>query len=53
MFFLKGVAFIAAARYSGILVNLLVTSILARLLLPVDFGVIAISTVFIVFFSFL
>lgn len=51
--FLRGLAFIAVTKYSGILVNLLVTSILARLLSPADFGVVAISTVFIMFFSLL
>lgn len=51
--FFKGVAFIAAAKYSGILVNLLVTGILARILSPSDFGIVAIATVFIVFFSLL
>lgn len=51
--FFKGMAFIAAAKYSGIVVSLIVTSILARLLSPADFGVVAISTVFIVFFSLL
>lgn len=51
--FFKGVAFIAATKYSGILVSLLVTGILARLLSPIDFGVVAVATVFIVFFSLL
>lgn len=51
--FFKGVAFIAAAKYSGIIVSLIVTSILARILSPADFGVVAIATVFIVFFSLL
>lgn len=51
--FFKGVVFIAAAKYSGILVNLLVTGILARILSPSDFGIVAIATVFIVFFSLL
>ena len=51
--FLKGLFFIAVAKYSGILVSLIITSILARLLSPADFGIVAISSVFILFFSLL
>ncbi len=43
----KGVAYTAIAKYLNILVSLVVTAILARLLYPEDFGIIAIATVFI------
>lgn len=46
-----GVFYIGIAKYSGIIVQLIVTSILARLLTPSDFGIIAIATVFIIFFN--
>lgn len=51
--FFKGVAFIAVAKYSGILIQLGIMAVLSRLLTPADFGVMAIATVFIVFFSLL
>lgn len=51
--FFKGVAFIAVARYSGIIIQLLIMAVLSRLLTPTDFGVMTIATVFIVFFSLL
>lgn len=50
---MKGVVYTALARYSGIAVQLIVTMFLARLLLPEDFGVVAIAVVFINFFSML
>lgn len=46
-----GVFYIGIAKYSGIVVQLVVTSILARLLTPSDFGILAIATVFIIFFN--
>lgn len=52
-FFFKGLAFIAIARYSGILIQLVIMTVLSRLLTPADFGVMTIATVFIVFFSLL
>lgn len=51
--FVKGIGYIAVAKYSGIVIGLVITSILARILTPSDFGMIAIATVFIVFFSLL
>lgn len=48
---LSGVGYTAIARYSGILIQLIVTAILARLLTPHDFGIIAISLIFINFFA--
>lgn len=50
---IKGVSFIALANYSGLIIGLIIISILARLLSPEDFGVVAIAMVFIVFFSLL
>lgn len=49
----SGVFYTAISKYSGILVSLCVTAILARLLTPDDFGVVAISTVLIAFFDLL
>lgn len=40
-------------RYSNTLVQLVVTAVLARLLSPSDFGVIAVLTVLVTFFSFI
>lgn len=51
--FFKGIAFIGIAKYSGYVITIVITSILARLLTPTDFGVVAVSTVFITFFSLL
>lgn len=50
---LKGVLYTGIAKYAGIFIHLLVTAILARLLLPEDFGVIALILVVINFFSML
>lgn len=49
----NGVFFSAISKYAYIFINLIVTAILARLLTPEDFGVVAIATVFINFFSML
>ncbi len=50
---LKGTFYIAIARYSGLVVGLIITSILARILTPEDYGVVAIAMVFITLFSLL
>lgn len=47
----SGIFYTAIAKYSGIVISLLVTGILSRLLSPKDFGVVAIATVIIGFFS--
>ena len=47
----NGVFWTAIQKYSGIVVQLIVTAILARLISPTDFGIIAIATVFIVFLN--
>ncbi len=48
---ISGVAYTAIAKYSGIIISLIVTAVLARLLPPEDFGVMAIATVIINFFG--
>src|ERR1700761_7380807 len=49
----SGLFYSALAKYPGIIISLIVSAVLARLLTPADFGVIAISMVFIVFISLL
>lgn len=48
---LSGTLYIAIAKYAGVMVSLGVSAVLARLLTPADFGIVAIAMVFIVFFS--
>lgn len=48
---LSGVAYTAVAKYMGVIVSLVVTGVLARLLAPSDFGIVAIATVIITFFN--
>lgn len=48
-----GVFYTAAAKYSGIIVSLVISAILARLLSPEDFGTITIATVILSFFAIL
>ena len=47
----SGVFYTALAKYSGIIISLVVTGVLARLLSPDDFGIVAIATVIIAFFG--
>lgn len=47
----SGVFYTALAKYSGIFISLAIAGVLARLLSPEDFGVVAIATVIIAFFS--
>ncbi len=49
----SGVFYTALAKYSGIIISLVVAGVLARLLSPDDFGIVAIATVIIAFFSIL
>lgn len=49
--FAKGVLYTSLAKYSGIIVQIVVTAILARLLNPDDFGVIAVATIVINLFN--
>lgn len=46
---LSGVYYTAIAKYAGIVISLLVVAILARIISPEDFGVVAIATVLIQF----
>ncbi len=48
-----GAFYIGIARYSGIVFQIIISAILARLLPPSDFGVIAIATVIMTFFNLL
>ena len=48
---MSGVLYTALAKYSGIVISLVVMGVLARLLTPDDFGIVAIATVFIAFFE--
>ncbi len=50
---INGVFFTATAKYSNIFISLIVTAILARILSPEEFGIVAIATVIIVFFNML
>lgn len=47
----SGVFYTALAKYSGVIISLVVAGVLARLLSPDDFGVVAIATVIIAFFN--
>lgn len=49
----SGVFYTGVAKYSNIAVQVVVSVILARLLTPDDYGIVAIATVFIVFFNLL
>lgn len=48
---ISGVFFTALSKYANLFVSLLVTAILSRLLLPAQFGVVAIATVVVSFLS--
>ena len=50
---LSGTFYIGISRYSGIIFQILISAILARLLPPSDFGIIAIATVVMAFFNLL
>lgn len=47
----SGVFWMAIQKYTGVIVQLLVAAILARLLTPENFGIVAVSTVIISFFG--
>jgi PST family polysaccharide transporter len=51
--FISGVFYTAAAKYSGMVISLVVAAILSRRLLPAEFGTVAVAMVFIAFFSIL
>lgn len=48
---LSGTFYTAIAKYSSIIVSIGVTAVLSRILCPEDFGIVAIATIFINFFS--
>lgn len=48
---LSGIFYTAIAKYSGIIISLIISGILARLITPDEFGIVAIATVIISFFS--
>ena len=48
---LSGVLYTAISKYSGIIISLVVAGILARLIAPEEFGIVAIATVIIAFFN--
>ena len=47
----SGAFYTAISKYSGMLISLVIAGILSRMLVPEDFGVVAIATVIIAFFS--
>ena len=47
----SGIIYTAISKYSGIIISLAVAGVLARLIDPEEFGVVAIATVIISFFS--
>jgi len=49
----SGVLYTGITRYSGILISIIIGAILARLLSPAEFGMVALVTVFISFFNIL
>lgn len=49
----SGIFYTSVAKYSGIVISLVITSILSRLLTPEDFGIVAVASVIIVFFNIL
>lgn len=51
--FKKGIFYTAMGKYSIVVVQLLVTSLLARLLTPSEFGIVSAVNVFLVFFQLL
>jgi len=48
---LSGIFFTALSKYSNIVVSIFIGAVLARLLTPTEFGVVAIVSVFISFFN--
>lgn len=51
--FLSGTFYIGIAKYTGIVAQLVITAVLARILTPDDYGIITIAAVFIAFFNIL
>lgn len=51
--FVNGVIFLAISKYSNIIIQIIITSILARILTPSDFGSVAITVILLTFFNLL
>lgn len=49
----SGILYIAMARYSGIIIAIITGAVLARLLTPAEYGIVALVTVFVSFFNLL
>ncbi len=49
--FSSAVFYTAVSKYSGIVIQLVITAVLSRLLTPADFGIVAIATILIQFFN--
>ncbi|KAA6329218.1 Teichuronic acid biosynthesis protein TuaB [termite gut metagenome] len=48
---IRGSFYTAVSKYAGIIVSLVISAVLARLLTPEDFGIVAVATVIISFFG--
>lgn len=48
---IHGVAYTALAKYSGVIISLVISAILARLIAPKEFGIMSVAMVLIAFFS--
>ncbi|SFD10169.1 lipopolysaccharide biosynthesis protein [Bacillus sp. UNCCL81] len=51
--FKKGILFSAIGKYSNVLIQLGVTAVLSRILTPLEYGVVAVVNVFLIFFTML
>jgi teichuronic acid exporter len=49
----KGILYTALAKYSGVFISIIIGAVLARLLTPEEFGIVALVTVFVNFFNLL
>lgn len=49
----SGIFYTALAKYSGIIISIVIGAVLARLLTPEEFGIVALVTVFVSFFNLL
>lgn len=49
----SGIFYTALAKYSGIVISIVIGAVLARLLTPEEFGIVALVTVFVSFFNLL
>lgn len=49
----SGIIYIAFARYSSVLISIIISAILSRLLTPEEFGTVALVSVFVIFFNLL